>query len=151
MARRRKETTDPLEDLTDLELDIMQVFWTRGDATAAEVTTQLQDTRPLADTTVHTVLANLRKKGVIEPIPTIERATRYRATVEKRQVADRRLKDVLSSFFGGSPRHMVLHLLKNEAIDEVELQEIRKLFREEPGRTKGADSSADPKSKGMQS
>jgi len=128
MARRRKEATDPLQDLTDLELDVMQALWTRGDATAAEVAEHLQDTRPLADTTVHTVISNLRKKGVIEPIPTIERAARYRPTVEKRQVADRRLKDVLSSFFGGSPRHMLLHLLKEESLDSKELNEIRQLF-----------------------
>ncbi len=132
MARRKKDNGDPLQGLTELELEIMQVIWSKGDATAAEVTEHLRGSRSLAETTVHTVLASLRKKGVIEPIPTIERAARYRATIEKRQVADRRLKGVLADFFGGSPQRMVLHLLKEKSLDEKELQEIRQLFEETP-------------------
>ncbi|MCX7000335.1 MAG: BlaI/MecI/CopY family transcriptional regulator [Candidatus Sumerlaeota bacterium] len=76
MGRRPKEMKGGVEELTPLEFTLMQIVWVRGSATAAEIAEALRKSRPLADTTVHTILAKLRKKGYIEPVPTIERAIR---------------------------------------------------------------------------
>ena len=117
----------------------MQALWELGDATAAEVRQALVVRPPLAGTTVHTVLANLRKKGCVEPIPTIERALRFRPRVSREQVARSSLSHLLGNFFGGSPRRLMAHLIREEALDEEELGEIRKLLRP-PGSIKGNTS-----------
>lgn len=66
--------------LGDLEADIMQVIWSRGDAevTVREVHEQLEASRTIAYTTVMTVMGNLARKKIL----TAERsgkAHRYRA------------------------------------------------------------------------
>lgn len=135
MARKPKRTKDGSAELTPLELTIMQILWERGNATAAEVGDALKEQRPLADTTIHTVLANLRKKGYIEPIPTVERALRFAACVPREQVAGRWLSGLMRDFFGGSPRRLMAHLIQQNNVDETELDEIRRLL--ESGRGKG--------------
>ena len=42
--------------LSDLQLSLMRVFWSRPHASAAEVAAELRTTRPLAHTTVATLL-----------------------------------------------------------------------------------------------
>jgi hypothetical protein len=44
-------------------------------------------------------------------------------------VGGRRLKDLLSEFFGGSPQRLMAHLIKEGKVDEVELAEIREMLR----------------------
>jgi BlaI family transcriptional regulator, penicillinase repressor len=127
MAKRSKEKADQPE-LSRLELAIMDVVWQLGDCSSAEVIVEFNKGRRLAETTIRTVLANLRKKGYLEPIPTIERGFRLRARVSRDAVAGRTLRGLVASLFGGSPRRAIAHLLKDERLDETELQEIRRLL-----------------------
>lgn len=129
MGRKPRKTPDRPPHLTPLELTLMQVIWERGDATAAEIRQALHKERPLADTTIHTVLAKMREKGYIEPIPTVERALRFAPRVTRDQVAHRSLRQLLDAFFGGSPRRLMAHLMREETMDEAELAEVRKLLR----------------------
>jgi predicted transcriptional regulator len=128
MGRRPKTNKGGLQELTPLELSLMKIVWDRGTATAAEISDILAPTNSLADTTIHTILANLRKKGYIEPVPTIERAFRFAPRVPRENVAKRSLRRIIGDFFEGSPRRLMAHLIGEEA-DERELEEIRKLLK----------------------
>ena len=128
MVKKIKENPGGLAEPTPLELELMQIIWERGNATAAEVGEALGPRRPLAGTTIHTVLANLRKKGYLEPIPTVERALRFAPSVRREAVASRSLRRLIGNFFGGSPQRLMAHLIRGEAVDERELNEIRKLL-----------------------
>ncbi len=129
MQQKPKGGSDGLPRLSPLELTVMQVIWEHGDATAAEVRQALAKDRPLADTTIHTVLAKLREKGYLAPIPTIERSLRFAPTVAREQVARRSLRQLLGDFFGGSPQRLMAHLIKEENVDDAELAEVKKLLR----------------------
>lgn len=130
MSRGRKKKKSAKGELTPLETMFMKVIWKKGSVTAAEMKEELEKKRPLADTTVHTVLANMRKKGFIEPVPTVERALRFGPKVSRDNVAGRSLKKVLKDFFDGSPRRLMAHMIRNEDVDAGELEEIRKMLEE---------------------
>ena len=129
MGRKPRKASGRQTGLTPLELTLMQVIWERGDATAAEIRQALEKERPLADTTIHTVLAKMRKKGYIKPIPTVERALRFAPLVAREQAARRSLRQLLDEFFDGSRRRLMASLIKEESMDEAELAEIRKMLR----------------------
>lgn len=128
MGRKKKSNAGGEPELTGLELEIMQAIWKRGNATAAEVGEELK--RPLAGTTIHTVLANLKAKGFIEPIPTVERVLRFAPVVAREKVATRSLRQVMRDFFGGSPQLLLAHLLKEEKVSESELAELKAMLRD---------------------
>jgi BlaI family penicillinase repressor len=128
MPRKRRQISSGRADLTPLEADLMQVLWERGDANAAEVGEALKEKRPLAPTTICTVLANLRKKGYLKLVPTVERSLRYAPSVPREQVGGRRLQNLLRDFFGGSPRRLMAHLINEGSMSEAELAGIRKLL-----------------------
>ena len=126
MAQRKKAGTEPRAELSRLELDVMGVVWDLGECGSAEVIGAFRKKRRLADTTVRNVLANLRKKGYVEPIPTIERRLRFRPVVARDAIAKNTLTKVVDGLFGGSARRAILQLLDEKPIDAEELDEIRR-------------------------
>ncbi len=118
----------------------MNVVWELGECASREVieTFNRGKSPPLAPTTIRTVLANLRKKGYLAPVPTIERGFRLRPLHSRESVARRSLKQMIRGLFKGSPSQAIAYLLRDESIDEDELRQIRKLIDET--KTRGRDS-----------
>lgn len=138
-GRKKKKKKSSSDELTPLELELMKIIWRKGDATAAELRADLKKDRPLAQTTVHTVLANLRSKGYVQLIPTVERALRYAPTVSMETAGEHSLKKIVRQFFGGSTKRLMAHLIKEKDLSEEELKEIRKMM--ESTSKKGGDLS----------
>jgi BlaI family penicillinase repressor len=127
MARKQ------LPELSPLELEVMNVIWDLGECTSADVIRKFSRKRKLANTTIRTVLANIRKKGYLDVVPSIEPRIRFRPSVTKRAVTRRTVKQLLENMFGDSPREAIAFLLEEEKIDQNELDEIRKLLDEHTG------------------
>ena len=93
----------------------------------------------MADTTIHTVLGNLRNKGFIKPVPSVDRAVRYAPRVAKDRVGKRSLRRLLNEFFDGSPGRLMAHLIREPGLGEAELADIRKMLG--AARKKGSKKS----------
>ncbi len=121
MARKK------LSSLTDLEIDIMNVVWRLKRATVRQIVDSLHDQRPLAYTTVQTVLSILTQKGVVRH--TREgRAFVYTAIVKPEGVRQEVIKAVVDKLFAGSPQSLVLHLIESDALTAEEAESLRILL-----------------------
>jgi predicted transcriptional regulator len=120
--------------LSDLELDVMAAVWGLGRATVREVEERLRATRPLAYTTVATVLRRLEQKGYVAH-QEVERTYVYQPLVEKKQVGGRLLCQLLRRVFDGSAERLMAHLLEQETLSSEELQRLRSLLDEKCGGT----------------
>jgi BlaI family penicillinase repressor len=85
--------------LASLQLAIMDVLWERNEATVAEVREALKKTRPLAHTTVGTMLAKMERNGQVRH-RTDGKANIYRPTVQKEKVRRSMVADLR---LGSSP------------------------------------------------
>lgn len=125
---KRKSASKKTPGLSKLELDVMDTVWELGECSSAQIVEDYQrKKRPLADTTIRTVLANLRKKGYVEPVPTIERGFRWKPMVSRDAVARRSLRELVGSLFRGSPQQAIAYLL-NEEISDEELEQIERMI-----------------------
>ena len=115
--------------LTELQLVILRVIWTRGEATTQDVHDDLASTRALAPTTVSTLLSRLEKKGVLAH-RRVGRQHVYRALVTEGQVRRSKVRDLTEALFGGDPAALVSHLVRSDEIDEAELAKIRRLLED---------------------
>lgn len=109
---------------TPRELDIMNVLWTRGPSTVAEVQAALED--ELAYNTVLTMLRILEAKGHVSRSPE-GRAHRYSPEVERDEAGESALERVTQRLFGGSPEKLLVHLVDSE-LDPDELRRMRDLL-----------------------
>ena len=110
--------------LSQLQLAILDVLWTRGEATVAEVQEALQEERALAYSTVSTLLSRLEQKGAVSHRAE-GRVFFYRAEVREEEVSNSLVSDLLSRVFDGSPAELVSHLLEAHEVDAGELARIK--------------------------
>jgi len=120
MPRKKSPT------LTEAEYRLMTILWDRGESTVAEVVDSIGDP-PLAYNTVLTTLRILEQKGYVRH-KAVGRAFIYHAAVDRDEAQRSVVNHVLSRFFGGSPRELVLNLLESEAVDDSELDRLRELI-----------------------
>lgn len=122
-------TTRKPGPLTDAELEIMHVVWELGSATVRQVHEVLSARRPVAYTTVMTMLGLLAKKGHLKREES-GKAFVYRPAYPKGRVVSRMLDDFVSRVFQGSARPLVLALLKEKKLSRRDLDEIARLAEE---------------------
>lgn len=122
----------PKTQLTDLQLDIVRVLWSEGEATVAEVRDRLPESRNLATTTVATVLSRLEKQNVVTR-RLDGRQYVYRATVTENQVRRSMVADLVGSLFEGDPAALVSHLVSDAELEDGDLERVRALLQMDEG------------------
>jgi BlaI family transcriptional regulator, penicillinase repressor len=117
-------------DLTRLELKIMQVIWRLGRCTVSAVQAELKPA--LAYTTVQTMLNILERKGKLQR-ELKGRAYVYSARVTEDKALGQTLRDVIDRMFGGSSEELVMSLLKSRQIDAKRLARLTEQFNKTKG------------------
>jgi BlaI family penicillinase repressor len=119
---RRKATT-----LTNAEHRIMEVIWSRGSATVAEVVEALNGRD--AYTTILTLMRILKAKGYLSARKE-GRAHVFTPRVDRDTAARKAVHQLLSKFFSGSPRELVLSFLREEELTPEELDALKQRILE---------------------
>jgi predicted transcriptional regulator len=110
--------------ITDSERTILEVLWGQDEASVREVADELSRNKPVAYTTVLTMLNVLSKKGLVTHRPE-GRAFIYRAAITREQARKRALDHLLQQFFKGSPNILAQHLVSEHDIDPAELSMLQ--------------------------
>jgi predicted transcriptional regulator len=113
--------------LTDAELEIMHVLWELDGGTVREVHELLNQQRPLAYTTVMTMMNILEEKGHLTRRKE-GRAFRYQPVRPKSQVISGMVEDFVGRVFEGSATPLVLSLVKDHKISKKDLEEIARMI-----------------------
>jgi BlaI family penicillinase repressor len=113
--------------LTPLQIDLMRVLWGRGEATAAEVQAALAPERPLAPTTVATLLRRLEKRGLVAH-RSAGRQFVYRPTVAEEQACDAMVEELAERLFDGDAARLVHHLIARHELAPGDLARVRALI-----------------------
>jgi BlaI family transcriptional regulator, penicillinase repressor len=126
--------------LTRVESEVMQALWQLQRGTVHEVQGALS--RPLAYTTVLSVLRTLEEKGHVQHQKDAAggRAYLYRPIGQAQAVRRRHLSDLVQRFFGGQPKSLVTGLIEDEQLSRGELEDLRTMIDAQlagSGQTKG--------------
>lgn len=122
MARRKSPT------LTEVELELMDVLWEKGQATVSEIVDALPEER-LAYSSVLTMMRILEQKGYV----THEKEGRafvYRALVDRQQAQKTVIGYLLKRFFNNSPELLVVNLLEHEEVGPAEVKRLKKMIED---------------------
>ncbi|MEO8202190.1 MAG: BlaI/MecI/CopY family transcriptional regulator [Gemmatimonadota bacterium] len=120
-------------ELSDLQLAIIRVLWSRREASAAEVQAALDRERGLALTTVSTLLTRLEKRGLVGH-RSEGRLFLYRSLVTEPEVRRSMLGSLMDSVFQGDPTELVSQLLSTRELSPGDLDRIRTMVEEAQSR-----------------
>jgi len=115
---------------TAAELDLLQVLWPLGAATARQVHEAMQLTRPDVNyATVLRLMQIMHTKGLLSRDES-ERSHVYAPAQPQDSLQTNLLKDLMQKAFAGSAKALVLAALKS-GISKKERAEIEKLLKED--------------------
>jgi BlaI family transcriptional regulator, penicillinase repressor len=124
MARPR--STHP----TDGQLEILQILWRAGPASLGQICTAIRSRRPIASTTVATMLKVMcdkklaqRKRG--------EHGLLWSARTTRQTAATGLVRKLVDLVFDGSAQRLVAHVVESGQLSDQERKELRRLMANE--------------------
>jgi predicted transcriptional regulator len=115
--------------LTDVELELMQLIWGLEECTIREVYEALPKNRDLAYTTVATMIKILEQKGAVS-CKKGDRAITVKPRIQRSEYEVASLKHLNEIVFQGNATTMVTRLLDEGELTTDELHSLRKLLDE---------------------
>ncbi len=112
--------------LTRQELQIMKVVWELGNATVKEVCDIMSQTKPVAYTTILTLMGILEEKGALVHTRA-GRAFVYSPVLSRQQATRNQVRDVINRFFDGRPEGLIEDVIENESIAADQIENVKNL------------------------
>ncbi len=123
MGKRRRKLPPPL---SEVQLEIMEVVWERGEVTVAAVWKTLAERRNVTRNTIQTLMARLDQRGWLRH--RADGKTFFYRAAHPREAAQRQLvRNLVQSAFGGAAEGLVMALLE-DGVSPEEAQRIREMI-----------------------
>ncbi|HIC7358897.1 TPA: BlaI/MecI/CopY family transcriptional regulator [Legionella pneumophila] len=114
--------------LTEVELELMNIIWSLNKVTIKEVVAHLPKERPLAYTTVATVIKVLEQKGFLE-CQKNSYAHVFTPIVSKSEYESTCIEHMVANVFDGEPRALVQRLLMAIKLQHDDIQAIEEALK----------------------
>lgn len=114
----------PRPRLARLELQILEILWTRGNASIREVQEAFPEPRP-AYTTIQTTVYRLEAKRAVRRVRKISNAHIFEPLIAREDARRRLLNEVLS-FFGGRAMPMMAQLIEAGKLTRDDLRDLER-------------------------
>lgn len=123
--------------LGDLEIEIMEEMWKLGSATVREITTPMQKKRPVAYTTIMTVMVHLSEKGLLTRTSIDKKTHLYHVALSREEFLARESRKMVDSMLADFGDLALSHFLDAiEQADPGHIEQLRKIS-EESGKQSG--------------
>ena len=124
----------PAKELTERELEVMHVFWNRGESTVADIRDNLAESGlDRAYTTVATLVRILADKNFLIQTNQ-ERPFSYRPARSYEDVSRKLLGELLDRVFRGSREQLLVRLMEQKALTAKERALLGEVLRQEEKR-----------------
>jgi predicted transcriptional regulator len=114
--------------LAKLELQIMEVLWTRGQVSIREIQQAFPQKNRPAYTTIQTTVYRLEAKKAVSRVKKVGNFHIFAAAIS-RDAAERRLIDDLLALFGGRTQPVMSHLIESGKLTLEDVKEAAKTLR----------------------
>ncbi len=118
---------DPVQKISDSELEIMRVLWQAPDALpVSEIRRQLKARKGWEDTTIKTLVQRLVKKGAI--LQESRQVYYYKPAVSEKEYCRWATEELIDRVYRGSARDLVAALISADTLSQEDVAELRSMF-----------------------
>jgi BlaI family transcriptional regulator, penicillinase repressor len=112
---------------TEGELEILKALWDHGPSELKQVCAALRRGRPVATTTVATMLKLMQAKGLVDRDES-SRSSVWSARVSREAAGTNLVRRLMDLVFDGSARRLLAHMIETEKLTAEERAEIRRML-----------------------
>ena len=125
------ETLDTFYDITDGELEIMQVLWNNENCGLAEIVAELDKTKKRNKNTVKTLLYRLVDKGAVKSQKVNGQEFSYAPTITEKKYLSKANDSFLSKLYKGNVEKLLLNFVEDKTVSKEELQKLVNMLESE--------------------
>jgi BlaI family transcriptional regulator, penicillinase repressor len=114
--------------LTNLEFQIMEVLWAKGECSIRDIIDALPGKRRPAYTTIQTTVYRIEEKNIVRRVKKVGNFHVF-APIISRQAVQRRLIDDILALFGGRGQPVMAHLIETGKLSLDDVKEAERLLR----------------------
>jgi BlaI family penicillinase repressor len=114
--------------LSKLELQIMELLWSRGECCIRDIVDAFPARKKPAYTTIQTTVYRLAAKKALRQSKKVGNVHVFEPLIA-RSAAQRRLVDEFLSMFGGRAQPLMTHLIESGRLSFEDLKEAQKAFQ----------------------
>ncbi len=120
----------PVPELGPLEFKLVRILWKSGAASAREVQTRYNQrhSKPLAYTTVMTLLTRLVEKGVLS-VDRTRQPYEFKSQVSREQLLRQRVQDFVDLFFEGQAVDLAVRLVEEGPLSQESIQRLEEILQ----------------------
>jgi BlaI family penicillinase repressor len=118
----------PTPKLTNLEFQIMEVLWVKGECSIREIVDALPGKRRSAYTTIQTTVYRIEGKNIVRRVKKVGNFHVF-APVISREAVQRRLIDDILALFGGRGLPVMAHLIETGKLSLQDVKEAERLLQ----------------------
>ena len=111
-------------DITDAELEIMQVLWKNKQCDLNQMIKELNENTDKNRNTVKTLLRRLILKGSVESKKVGLKDTVYIPKINKNKFLDHQNETFLKKLYNGKMGNLLLNCVENQKVSKEELQKL---------------------------
>ena len=116
-----------MEALTKREEEIMQVFWDINKGFVKDIIAKLPGNPPY--NTISSIVRILEKKGYLK-YKQYGNTYEYSAKISKKRYRKQIFKSMMSDYFDNSYKKVVSYMVKENNLDEKDIEEMMKIIEE---------------------
>lgn len=131
-------------ELGPLEYALLGILWQRKHATAGEVLEAYNESaeKPLAYTTVSTLLTRMVEKGALQ-VERDRQPFHFTPLITREQLLRQRIRDFVGTFFGGQSVDLAVRLVEDEPLTDESIKQLEAaLQKHKAGRNKSTPKGA---------
>ncbi|HSR49802.1 MAG TPA: BlaI/MecI/CopY family transcriptional regulator [Acidobacteriota bacterium] len=131
-----------IPDLGPLEFTLVRLLWKSGPASARQILERYnaRSDKPLAYTTVMTLLTRLSEKGVLD-VDRSRQPFQFTARVSREQLLRQRVHDFVDLFFEGQPLELAMRLVEDTRLSQEEIRRLEDMLERHKAEREESDES----------
>ncbi len=118
-------------DITDAELEIMQVLWKNKECDLNKIIEELNSKEDKNRNTIKTLLRRLILKGSVKSKKIGVKDTVYIPMVNKNKFLENQNENFLKKLYNGKTNNLLLNFVENQKVSKQELQKLIDILESE--------------------
>lgn len=111
-------------EITDAELEIMQVLWKNNKSNLTLITQELSRNEEKNKNTIKTLIHRLIQKGAIESKKVNNKEVVYIPKINEKKFIKKESNSFLKKFFNGNTEKLLLNFVEDRKVTKDELQKL---------------------------
>ena len=120
-----------MKNISEAELEVMQVLWSRGESTSLEIISEVKKKKEWKSNTIKTLISRLVTKEFIDVIRENKSLLVYKSKVSEEDYKSKETSNFIEKLYNGSINNMLVAFAKSNKLSKKDLEDLMKLVEDE--------------------